>query len=179
MERSLVIKRSWRSQWRRLLIYFALCAAAIFLSAYFPKSIIQGRLFTIGGQDIILVLPLFALMPLYGLLNLLYPVFDATLTLDNRGIETRIGIISLKQDTTRIRYEDIRSIDKMQTLVERILNVGTISIGTAATAGVEILFDGVAQPLDVINLVQQERDRRLRRDTGNDSTAEKVAMGQD
>lgn len=177
MERGIVIHRSWRSQWRRILVYAILSVASVYLSRYFPNSVIQGRLFTAGGKDIILVLPLFSLMALYGLFNLLYPIFDAALTLDNRGLETRVGIVSLNQDITRVRYEDIRSIELKATLLERIINVGTLAIGSAATAGIEILFDGVAQPTEVKALIQQERDRRMRRD--NSENGAKIAMGLD
>jgi len=116
-------------------------------------------------------------MGLYGLFNLLYPIYDASLTLDNRGLETRIGIVSLNQDITRVRYEDIRSIELKATIIERLINVGTLAIGSAATAGIEILFDGVAQPTEVKALIQQERDRRMRRE--NNENGLKVAMGLD
>lgn len=177
MDKGLVIRRAWRSQWNRFIVYFFLCAATVALSVYIPSSVIQGRLFTWGDVDIIISIPLFSFLALYGFFNLIYPVYDATLTLDNRGIETRVGIISLNQDITRVRYEDIRSIEKMQTLMERILNVGTLAIGSAGTSGIEILFDGVAQPMEVKNLIQQEQDRRMKKNDGG--LGEKIALGQD
>lgn len=174
IEGGIVVRRSWRSQWRRMIIFLVLSAASIFLSSYFPQSVIQGKLFPWGSQEVILVLPLFSLLPLFGLFNLMLPVYDGSFTIDNRGLETRIGILSLHQDITRIRYEDIRSIELMQSLMERALNVGTLAIGSAATGGIEIFFDGIAMPKELKNLIQQERDRRLRRTTPSEVTQQAV-----
>lgn len=174
IEGGIVVRRAWRSQWRRMIIFLILSAASIFLSSYFPQSVIQGKLFPWGGSEIILILPLFSLLPLFGLFNLMLPIYDGSLTIDNRGLETRIGILSLHQDITRVRYEDIRSIELMQSLLERGLNVGTLSIGSAATGGIEILFDGIAMPKELKNLIQQERDRRLRRPTQTDVAQQAV-----
>ena len=162
IEGKIIIKRAWRSQWRRMIVFALLSIASLALSNYFPASIIHGKLISLSNSDIFLSLPLFSLLPLYGLLNLMLPVFDATFTVDNRGIETRVGILSLSQFIVRIRYEDIRSIELHQSLLERGLNVGSLGIGSAATSTVEIYFDGISSPTELQLLIQQERDRRLK-----------------
>ncbi|MDZ4787225.1 MAG: PH domain-containing protein [bacterium] len=168
IEGKITINRAWRSQWKRLIVYFVLCAASIFLSSYFPQSIITGKLFLVAGKNFYLTLPLFSLLPLYGLMNLVFPIYDANFTVDNRGMETRIGIISLRQSIVRVRYEDIRSIELNQTLLERGLNIGALAIGSAATSGIEIYFDGIASPKELQALIQQERDLRIRKSSSTE-----------
>jgi uncharacterized membrane protein YdbT with pleckstrin-like domain len=63
----------------------------------------------------------------------------------------------------KVRYEDIVGIETKQTLLERMLNVGDILIGTAATGGVEIQLEGISSPFTVQQVIQDERSRRLER----------------
>ncbi len=163
IEGQITFNRSWRSQWQRMIVFFVLSGISIFLSSYFPESIIRGRLFTIAGEAFFLNLPLFSFLPLYGLVNLMLPIYDARFTIDNRGLESRIGILSLNQRIVKVRYEDIRSLELNQTLLDRGINVGAISIGSAATSTIEIVFDGLVEPVEIKNLIQLERDSRLRK----------------
>ena len=174
IERKIVISRVWRSQWQRMILFFVLCIASVLLSEYLPQSIIEGRLFSIGDNTIFLTLPLFSLLPLYGLFNVALPIYDARFTIDNKGMETKIGILSLNQTIVRVRFEDIRSIELRQTLLERMIDVGTLDIGSAATSDIEISFSGIGSPKAIQTLIQQERDLRLKKMT-NSATARQAA----
>ena len=156
------LRRSWLSQLKRFGVFIVLCVACVVLSQNFPGSVITGRFITVGDTTIYLSIPLFSFLPLYALMMLIYPIYDALFTIDNRGLETRYGIISLQQKIVRIRYEDVRSIELQQSLLDRALNIGDVGIGSAATGKIEIVFDGVASPKEVQRMIQQERDRRLR-----------------
>ncbi|MCB0339394.1 MAG: PH domain-containing protein, partial [Bdellovibrionales bacterium] len=129
---AVMITRAWRSQLGRCIAFFGLSVVAVVLSSYFPGSVIKGELFTLFGWRISLSLPLFTLVPLYALMRLAWPIYDAVFMIDKRGIEMKTGILSLNQRIVRVRYEDIRSIELDQTLMERALNVGTVGIGSAA-----------------------------------------------
>lgn len=155
-----VIHKVWRSEVERMAIFFVLCIAAIFLSNYFPASIIRGELLTIGDTRADLNLPLFALMPLVALGDLIARVYDVRYTLDSRGIEAREGIISLSQRIIRLRYEDVRMVEFDQSLLERFLDVGDLQVGTAASSEVEMEMKGVSAPREIQQMIQNERDRR-------------------
>ena len=60
-----------------------------------------------------------------------------------------------------MRFDDIRSAETDQTILERLLNVGDVEVGTAATSEIEIVFAGVAAPQEVQDMIQRERDRAL------------------
>jgi len=158
----IVIRRAWRSQLKPMMIYFILCIASIVLSQQFPGSVVAGRLFTIAETSIYLSLPLFTLLPLAALMGLVVPIYDATFTVDSRGIETRCGILGLRQKITRLRFEDIRGVELHQTLLDRILNIGTVGIGSAASAEIEVVFDGIHAPRELQEMIQAEKDRRSR-----------------
>jgi uncharacterized membrane protein YdbT with pleckstrin-like domain len=157
---AIIIRKVWRSEIERLSILAILCVAAIALSHYFPKSIISGELISFGDTQLFLNLPLFALMPVVALGDVVARVYNVCYTLDSQGIEAREGIISLSQRIVRLRYEDVRMVEFDQSLIERFLDVGNVQVGTAASSEVELDMAGVAAPREVQQMIQNERDKR-------------------
>jgi len=95
-------------------------------------------------------------------MSLIWPIYDGYFKIDNRGVELKTGVLSINQKIVRVRYEDIRSIEVAQSILDRVLDVGTIGVASAATEGIEIAYNGVAAPREIQDLMQSERDRRLR-----------------
>jgi uncharacterized membrane protein YdbT with pleckstrin-like domain len=160
MNSDIVIHRSWRSLLGRILLFLLLCTAAIYLSSYFPGSIITGSLFDWGSHTITLSLPLWWLLPFLSLTDMLVRIYDDRYVISHRGIEATIGILSLHQRKCFIRYEDVRSVETYQTLMARILNIGDVGISTAASGAVEVVLAGVGTPGEIKDMVNRERDRR-------------------
>ena len=158
--RGLVIRKVWRSELLTIILFFLLSAASVYLTRLFPSSVIRGPLFPLGGEMLYLRLPLLWFLPAAALSTALLRIYDVRYVLDGDGIEARTGIISLNQQVTRLRYEDIRSVEFKQSIWERLLDIGEIEIGTAATSGIEIILHGAASPSEVQNLILRERDRR-------------------
>lgn len=158
--RGLIVRKVWRSEALTIILFFLLSAACIYLTRLFPGSVIRGPLFSLGGETYFLRLPLLWFLPAAALSTALLRIYDVRYLLDGDGIEARTGIISLNQQVTRLRYEDIRSVEFKQSIWERLLDIGEIEIGTAATSGVEIVLHGAASPGEVQNMILRERDRR-------------------
>ena len=163
LEAQIKIDRVWRSQLTRVVLFLILSPISVWLSIRFPASVVHGALFSFGDSSVVLRLPLFWFIPAFVIGQAIAKIYDVRYVIDSGGIESKIGILSLSQTITRIRYEDIRSIDSRQTLSERMLGIGTVEMGTAASAGLEMTFTGVANPLEVQKLLQAERDARLRK----------------
>ena len=159
-KRGLVIRKVWRSELPSVIMFFLLGAASIYLTYLFPASVIRGPLFSIGGEMLFLRLPLLWFLPAAALSTALLRIYDVRYVLDSDGVEARTGIISLNQQVTRLRYEDIRSVEFKQSIWERLLDIGELEIGTAATSGIEIVLHGAACPGEVQNMILRERDRR-------------------
>lgn len=157
-----------------MVVFFILCIAAVLLSSYFPGSKIVGEIITIGDKRIMMTLPLFALMPLVAFGDLIARIYDVRFTLSADGIEARVGIVSLSQSVTRIRFEDIRLIEVDQSLLERLLDVGNVLIGTAATDSIEVYMEGMVAPGEIQRMVQAERDKRQQLATTDHNNYEKA-----
>ncbi|MCO6432488.1 MAG: PH domain-containing protein [Deltaproteobacteria bacterium] len=161
--KQIVIPKVWRSEIKLLTAFFLLGVASIFLTRQFPGSIISGRLFSLGDKVFYLSLPLFWFMPFFALLTAVVRIYNVRYIIDSRGLEAQIGLLSPKRlYQRRIFFADIRSAETEQTILERVLNVGAVEIGTAATADIEIIFEGVAAPQELQGMIQRERDRSLR-----------------
>ncbi|MEZ4753097.1 MAG: PH domain-containing protein [Bdellovibrionota bacterium] len=156
-----LVHKTWRSELQRLVVFLILCVVSVVASEYLPQSVIRGKLFDIGQSTIYLSLPLFWFLPFGSIVGLLLRIYDVLYTVDSKGIQARVGILSLHQRVIRVRYEDIRTVETEQTLLERFLDVGDVEIATAATGSVEIVLEGVAAPHEIRKMVQAERDRRV------------------
>ena len=156
----LVIPKVWRSEIKGVCLFLFFSVLSVWLSSTFPGSIITGKLFSIGSTTLMLSLPLYWFIPFLTIMFTIVRIYNVRYVIDNRGIEAKTGILSMHQRITRVRYEDIRSIELEQTLLERMLDIGDVEISTAATGAVEIIFQGIAAPQEVQDMLQRERDSR-------------------
>lgn len=159
-EGQVVIPKVWRSEIGSLMIFFVSSIACIFISWRYPATVVRGRLFTIGDTTFFLSFPVFWILPFVILCWTMLKIYNVRYVVDSRGIEACEGIFAVNQRITRIRYEDIRSIETEQSITERLLDIGDLEMGTAAQADVEVTFHGIAAPHEVLGMVQRERDRR-------------------
>lgn len=154
---SIIIPKTWRSQFPTLL--FALVSGVLCSLVYraavadpITFSILWSELgFGINGWWILWLVPISALArATYAKLNVRY-------ALDHRAIEMRSGCLAWNMLITRIRYQDIRSIETKQSVLDQLLGIGRVEIGTAASAGTEIALSGIEDPRKVQTAIQEER----------------------
>lgn len=154
------VPKVWRSEIGLLCLFVVSCVGSVALSRALPITVVTGEVLRIGGYRLVLGLPLLWFVPAGVLGTVMYRIYDVRYSLDARAIEACVGILSLNQRVTRVRYEDVRSVETDQTFVERLLDVGRVEVSTAASGGVEVEFIGVAAPFEVRDLIERERDRR-------------------
>lgn len=113
-----------------------------------------------GGADSSVVAAVVAigagLLLLVGLLKRI----GTTYTITNRRLHIRRGIVARKVEQARL--ERVQGVTTNQSVLERILQVGTVDFDTAATGDADFAFRGVSQPEKVmasVNEAQREHDR--------------------
>ncbi|MDD2942230.1 MAG: PH domain-containing protein [bacterium] len=171
---SLVLFPTWRSQIIRLFFYFVAGIVCIYLSHYLSFTIVDGPLFPVGaGMELRLKLPLAIFLPAYLLGIILFTIYNSRYIIDARGVEAQVGLVALSLRQPKLRYEDIRGVEPLQTLWERILGIGSLNVGSAMTFEIEIQMKGIASPRSVQLIINRERDKHLRwlRKTGRESAA--------
>ncbi len=79
-------------------------------------------------------------------------------TVTSTHIITRHGILSV--DTRQIAVKDIRSIEVLATLWQRLLGIRTVEIATAGTEGVDVALLGItAEIAEAVQHLQVKRGR--------------------
>ena len=93
-----------------------------------------------------------------GLLVLIWIVLDRAskrYTVTNKRVIVRKGIIAKNVDEVEI--EHIRSINTRQSIWQRLLGYGNVLIGTAGTAGIEIVIKNISNPEGIKDLIRSQR----------------------
>lgn len=124
---------------------------------YFGYHIIG--LFLIGGGGALLwfkhpwiAIPLFV-VALLMLLIILIVQKTVVYSVTNKRIMAKTGFLS--RQINEISMGDIRYINLNQSLSERILGVGNLSIASSGTAGIEIVFMGISAPSKVKEIISK------------------------
>jgi uncharacterized membrane protein YdbT with pleckstrin-like domain len=84
-------------------------------------------------------------------------------TITDRRLYIRRGILSRSEQHTTI--DRVQNVETTQSLLERLLRVGTVDFDTAATDGSVFAFTGVASPKRVVAAVDIAQDTRPRDDS--------------
>jgi len=74
-------------------------------------------------------------------------------TITDRRLHIRTGILSRTEQHTTI--DRVQDVETHQTLLERVLRIGTVNFNTAATEESEFTFEGVATPRTVVAAVDR------------------------
>ena len=77
------------------------------------------------------------------------------LTVSNKRTIRQEGII--QRHTTEVLHDHVRSVDIQQTLLQRILNVGTVGIDSAGQDDVEIIIGDIPDPYEVKKIIDTYR----------------------
>jgi uncharacterized membrane protein YdbT with pleckstrin-like domain len=78
-------------------------------------------------------------------------------TITDRRLHIKRGIVSRTIQETRL--ERVQNVNYTQTVVQRMLQVGDVDFDTAAGDDYNFVFNGVAEPADVVHMVDQATHR--------------------
>jgi uncharacterized membrane protein YdbT with pleckstrin-like domain len=74
-------------------------------------------------------------------------------TITDRRLHIKRGIVSRTIQETRL--ERVQNVNYHQTVLQRVLQVGDVDFDTAAGDDYNFVFGGVAEPADVVHMVDQ------------------------
>ena len=74
-------------------------------------------------------------------------------TITDRRLHIKRGIVSRTIQETRL--ERVQNVNYHQTVLQRMLQVGDVDFDTAAGDDYNFIFGGVAEPADVVHMVDQ------------------------
>jgi uncharacterized membrane protein YdbT with pleckstrin-like domain len=74
-----------------------------------------------------------------------------TYTITSHRLTIRLGILSRQLHETRL--DRVQNVGTTQSLLERLLGIGTVDFDTAGGAGFDFAFRGIASPEDIVRTV--------------------------
>jgi len=143
------------------------------LSLVAHPSVMNYVWWFVFGVLCILVLPLGAVMihhaqiflfatgipvSLLGVVMILYAYISIKTTcfvVTNRRIVVKTGLFNVHQ--TDVHIDDIRAVNLKSNLWQRMIGVGDVAIGTAATGGTEVMMIGVYNPKHFVDMINSKR----------------------
>ena len=81
-----------------------------------------------------------------------------TYTITNRRLHIKRGIVA--RATQEARLDRVQNVNTDQSALERVLKVGTVDFDTAGGDDHDFKFDGVADPSEVVQAVDQAQRER-------------------
>lgn len=105
-----------------------------------------------------ILLGIFTIPFIVGIFILLYVLIEIKFTfyeLTTHRVIVRRGWIAKNQD--EIWIKDMRGANYKQSIWQRICGIGNVMIGTAASAGAEIIIIGVSRPAEMIKKINSLR----------------------
>ena len=101
------------------------------------------------GWVVVVVLVAFAVMIVLGAIRRL----RTTYTITNQRLTIHTGLLSRELHETRLAR--VQNVNSRQSLLERLLRVGTVDFDTAGEAGFDFSFRGVADPQKIVRTVDR------------------------
>ncbi len=77
-------------------------------------------------------------------------------TITNRRITSTEGILA--RNVHEVTIKDIRNINFKQNIIERLVGLGSIEVGTAGTAGIEVRFIGIPESQKVKDMISKVKN---------------------
>ena len=137
-----------RSMWSitpDITIFSILSLASIYFYQLFPEAIFEFNAEVLGQIFLVTIPPVwilcaFSLFRIFSILN------NSVKEIRKKHIHYVSGRWSLKRNEIEMPYEDIAWVNVSQNVLERFVNIGSISIGTAMSDKPSIVMQGIRTP---------------------------------
>ncbi len=118
-------------------------------------GVIAGVVTRLAGKSVdvtwvvVAVLVVFIAVLIIGLVKRI----ATTYTITDKRLTIHTGLLSREMHETRL--ERVQNVNTSQSLLERMLRVGTVDFDTAAESSYDFKFSGVSDPRGIVRVVDQ------------------------
>jgi uncharacterized membrane protein YdbT with pleckstrin-like domain len=136
--------------WRSTLGFYIKGVVLVLIAAVITGGITQAANDDVNAGLVVLVaLVLLAIVLIVGWLRRLATMYAIT----TQRLVIRRGIVSRAEQHSRV--DRIQNVTTNQSVLQRLLRIGTVEFDTAAGEDDELKFAGVASPHDVVEAVRK------------------------
>jgi uncharacterized membrane protein YdbT with pleckstrin-like domain len=129
--------------WRAILGFY-LKGTLVAVVLGFVANLIDG-----GATTFVVVLVILALTVLIGFVKRV----ATTYTITDRRLNIKRGIVSKEVQETRL--ERVQNVNYQQSVYQRLMQIGDVDFDTAASDSYNFVFNGVANPGEVVESVDK------------------------
>jgi uncharacterized membrane protein YdbT with pleckstrin-like domain len=129
--------------WRAILGFY-LKGVVVAVVLGFIANLIWG-----GGTAFLVILVILALTVVIGFVKRV----ATTYTITDRRLNIKRGIIAREIQETRL--ERVQNVNHSQSVYQRLMQIGDVDFDTAATDDYNFIFNGVANPAEVVEAVDK------------------------
>jgi uncharacterized membrane protein YdbT with pleckstrin-like domain len=129
--------------WRAILGFY-LKGALVAVILGFIANLVDG-----GATTFVVVLVVLTLTVLIGFVKRV----ATTYTITNRRLNIKRGIVSKEVQETRL--ERVQNVNYRQSVYQRLMQIGDVDFDTAASDDYNFVFNGVANPGEVVESVDK------------------------
>ncbi len=140
---------AWRTQWLEIVTAIILLVIAMVMAVWWWTDT--------AGQNALVVVGFAGALLLVMSLFIFYSHFSWRYTIDDDNIECVHGIVA--REIQSIRTKDLRNINVKQSFSQRIFGLGDVEFSSAGGSGVEVVFRGISDPLEVKRIAQDVQER--------------------
>jgi|GEM_PF-3133546 len=132
---------------------YTLVAFVVLISATSLFTTLVSRIekYNVLASITIIIFYMFLMLSIIFLARVEFKIWSKIYALTNKRVIISEGIFSEKFESTT--YDKITDMGFTQSFMDKILNIGTISIDTAGTDQIEITFENVSNPLFIKNKI--------------------------
>ena len=145
-----VVRPSYRAQVPLILMFVAVLVVCVYLASAVLGSGTRLKWLPISP---VLLARFLGLIPMLFLLELLRRRYNNLYQFGIHRVTHKKGRLSLQYEVPVIKYGDIRAINVRQRFWGRVLDFGSVSIGTAAQQDDEMVIEGVRAPEELARLI--------------------------
>lgn len=134
-------QRSWRSVLPQLLLAILILVFGLYITAYIDESVLVIPIF----EEFSLRLPIFLLLFLFVLIRPVVQIYDSYCELSEHHLRIVRGRLSIWRRNQEFAFEDLLGVQVSQSIIDRILGVGRIEVGSK-TSAIQISMSGIKNP---------------------------------
>jgi uncharacterized membrane protein YdbT with pleckstrin-like domain len=150
-------KRHWISLFPQFFLSGILFCVGLYATAYYPDlSVLEISLLWLG-LDVTLVLPVFLLIFLVVFARPFIQLKDSEFEVSPHHLRITRGRYSLWKHRQEFAFEDLLGVQVRQSIIDRILGVGGIDIGSK-TSTIKVSMNGLKNPQKYADLISRRID---------------------
>jgi hypothetical protein len=152
---NIIIRQSWLNQTGMIVLILATLALTSYLSVVFPD-------YTTISTELGVELPILNFIPLAMLMRCAFVIYNERFVITPEYLIDVEGRLAWRERSTRVEYHRVQEIKIEETVVQRILGLGDVTVvPLAGSDGVPICLRGVSHPRVVKDLIRHQKREKV------------------